>query len=170
MDYSLLLGVHHTSHQVPLMSPSPLARHDYEHLGSVGSASWGAGAGAGSVVGSVVGNGSPGSFGGARLSLSPVGFEGSVGAGAVGGAGAGAAQQGRDFASSSESYGGPMGSAGRAAEAQAQLLYHDNLMPMAQFRKDDGGVQASIIEGPGIYFFGLIDILQEYNTNKKMEQ
>ena len=38
------------------------------------------------------------------------------------------------------------------------------------FQRDDGGLQAAIIEGPGIYFFGIIDILQEYNSGKKLER
>jgi hypothetical protein len=38
------------------------------------------------------------------------------------------------------------------------------------FQATDGGVKARVIEGPGIYFFGIIDILQEYNTNKKLER
>jgi hypothetical protein len=38
------------------------------------------------------------------------------------------------------------------------------------FQACDGGVPARIIRGPGIYFFGIIDILQEYNTGKKMER
>lgn len=38
------------------------------------------------------------------------------------------------------------------------------------FQATDGGIKARVIEGPGIYFFGIIDILQEYNTNKKLER
>jgi len=32
------------------------------------------------------------------------------------------------------------------------------------------GVPAEVIEGPGRYFFGIIDILQEYNLQKKLER
>ncbi|ETO26053.1 phosphatidylinositol-4-phosphate 5-kinase [Reticulomyxa filosa] len=32
-----------------------------------------------------------------------------------------------------------------------------------------GGVRAQIIEGPGIYYIGMIDMLQEWNWTKKME-
>ncbi|ETN98209.1 hypothetical protein RFI_39306 [Reticulomyxa filosa] len=33
----------------------------------------------------------------------------------------------------------------------------------------NGGVQAQIIEGPGIYYIGMIDILQKWNFSKKIE-
>jgi hypothetical protein len=100
MDYSLLLGVHHTSHQVPLLSP---------RVGEPPAAI-------------------PSSASSASLSLTPPSASSSV---------------------------APIS---RPASA--------DLFPGAC----DGGVQASIIEGPGIYFFGVIDILQEWNTNKKLEQ
>ncbi|ETO31705.1 hypothetical protein RFI_05418, partial [Reticulomyxa filosa] len=32
-----------------------------------------------------------------------------------------------------------------------------------------GGVRAQVIEGPGIYYIGIIDILQKWNISKKME-
>jgi len=34
------------------------------------------------------------------------------------------------------------------------------------FQTDEGGLRATIVEGPGLYFMGIIDILQEYNTKK----
>jgi 1-phosphatidylinositol-4-phosphate 5-kinase len=43
--------------------------------------------------------------------------------------------------------------------------------PSAPFyQHDNGGLRAKMIEGPGIFFFGIIDILQEYNTQKKLER
>ncbi len=41
---------------------------------------------------------------------------------------------------------------------------------LTYFQGEEGGLRAQVIEGPGIYFFGLIDILQEWNTNKKCER
>jgi len=38
------------------------------------------------------------------------------------------------------------------------------------FQRNDGGLYAAVMEGPGIYFMGIIDILQEYNTAKKLER
>lgn len=38
------------------------------------------------------------------------------------------------------------------------------------FQKVNGGVPAKVILGPGLYFFGIIDILQEYNLQKKAER
>lgn len=38
------------------------------------------------------------------------------------------------------------------------------------FAAKDGGMEAKIIEGPGLFFMGIIDILQEYNTQKKVER
>jgi 1-phosphatidylinositol-4-phosphate 5-kinase len=37
-------------------------------------------------------------------------------------------------------------------------------------RRADGGMQARIVEGPGMYYFGIIDILQEYNLVKRIER
>jgi len=43
--------------------------------------------------------------------------------------------------------------------------------PSAPFyQKENGGLRAKMIEGPGLFFFGIIDILQEYNTQKKLER
>jgi 1-phosphatidylinositol-4-phosphate 5-kinase len=101
MDYSLLLGVHHTSHVVPLMSPI-----------------------------------SPSSERGSKADQIP------------------------------------LSPSSRSPSILSQVTARNSgaLPPVNVFTKDDGGVQASIIEGPGIYFFGLIDILQEYNTTKKLER
>jgi len=38
---------------------------------------------------------------------------------------------------------------------------------MFQYR---GGIESAVIEGPGIYYVGLIDILQEWNFSKKVER
>ncbi len=40
-----------------------------------------------------------------------------------------------------------------------------NSMP----RDEDGGMHAEIVEGPGTYYIGIIDVLQEWNIKKKME-
>eukprot|EP01035_Chromulina_nebulosa_P019416 gene19416-25292_t len=37
-------------------------------------------------------------------------------------------------------------------------------------RKKDGGISASIVEGPGTFYFGIIDVLQEWNYSKKLER
>lgn len=34
----------------------------------------------------------------------------------------------------------------------------------------DGGLRAVVVEGPGCYYFGIIDILQEWNWKKKLER
>ena len=37
-------------------------------------------------------------------------------------------------------------------------------------RKDaDGGMHAGVVEGPYSYYFGLVDVLQEWDTKKKLE-
>lgn len=39
------------------------------------------------------------------------------------------------------------------------------------FRRDlDGGMRARLVEGPGTYYIGIIDVLQEWNFKKKMER
>ena len=39
------------------------------------------------------------------------------------------------------------------------------------FHRDlDGGMRASLVEGPGTYYIGIIDMLQEWNFSKKMER
>lgn len=39
------------------------------------------------------------------------------------------------------------------------------------FKRDvDGGMRARLVEGPGTYYIGIIDILQEWNWNKKLER
>lgn len=34
--------------------------------------------------------------------------------------------------------------------------------PSSHFRDSDGGVQAEVVEGPSVYYMGVIDILQEW--------
>jgi 1-phosphatidylinositol-4-phosphate 5-kinase len=42
--------------------------------------------------------------------------------------------------------------------------------PMPFFQSgEDLGLSAQVIEGPSLYFMGIIDVLQEYNTSKKLE-
>lgn len=39
------------------------------------------------------------------------------------------------------------------------------------FQRDaDGGLSARMVEGPGTYYIGIIDVLQEWNWMKKMER
>jgi len=38
------------------------------------------------------------------------------------------------------------------------------------FQAEEGGIKATIVEGPGAYYMGIIDILQEYDTQKKFER
>eukprot|EP00479_Gromia_sphaerica_P002401 TRINITY_DN12860_c0_g1_i1.p1 TRINITY_DN12860_c0_g1~~TRINITY_DN12860_c0_g1_i1.p1 ORF type:complete len:129 (+),score=9.24 TRINITY_DN12860_c0_g1_i1:57-389(+) len=38
---------------------------------------------------------------------------------------------------------------------------------VSNFRGHHGGCRAEVIEGPGVYYIGIIDILQEYNLYKK---
>jgi hypothetical protein len=37
-------------------------------------------------------------------------------------------------------------------------------------KHEDGGVRAAIVEGPGTFYFGIIDVLQEWNLKKKIER
>lgn len=37
-------------------------------------------------------------------------------------------------------------------------------------RDPDGGMHAKLVEGPGTYYIGLIDVLQEWNYKKKLER
>merc|ERR1740123_1132528 len=46
-----------------------------------------------------------------------------------------------------------------AVEHEAVDVEHDNYM-----------VNANIVEGPGTYYIGIIDMLQKWNTQKKMEK
>jgi 1-phosphatidylinositol-4-phosphate 5-kinase len=48
--------------------------------------------------------------------------------------------------------------------------YFDSQTYSSIFERDEGGVKAMVIEGPAVYFFGIIDILQDYNTKKKCER
>lgn len=44
-------------------------------------------------------------------------------------------------------------------------------MPQDAFKRDlDGGMRARLVEGPGTYYIGIIDVLQEWNFKKKMER
>merc|ERR1711971_572702 len=49
----------------------------------------------------------------------------------------------------------------------------DELKQHSECSDDDddicGGVRASLIEGPGIYYFGIIDSLQTYTFRKRLE-
>jgi len=48
---------------------------------------------------------------------------------------------------------------------------NEELTFVTAFHKEqDGGLNANIIEGPGMFFMGIIDILQEYNKQKKIER
>lgn len=39
------------------------------------------------------------------------------------------------------------------------------------FKRDaHGGMRARLVEGPGTYYIGIIDVLQEWNWNKKIER
>ena len=130
MDYSLLLGVHHTSHQVPLMSPMPV---QVQQLSSMSPPPPRSGFG-------VVGTHNDG------LELNPASVRLSSIAPSLGGSRA-------DGFSSSDSFGGTAG----VTRAGTSLNFaHEGsnreallLQERTKFRKDDGGVQASIIEGPG---------------------
>lgn len=37
-------------------------------------------------------------------------------------------------------------------------------------RDEDGGMHATVVEGPGTYYMGIIDILQYWNFEKKVER
>lgn len=52
-------------------------------------------------------------------------------------------------------------SAAQNCEEEAQQSTHSS------FSK---GMQARIVEGPGMYYFGIIDILQEFNFSKRLER
>lgn len=133
MDYSLLLGVHHTSHVVPLMSP----------------------------------NSSTGSFAGdQRGSAEPL-----LAAGEPVGSGSHKYPQHitlTPLASRTTSSSNGAAAGGMLPHKSSNVSSTHS--SAGAFTKDEGGVQASIIEGPGIYYFGIIDCLQEYNTAKKMER
>jgi 1-phosphatidylinositol-4-phosphate 5-kinase len=39
------------------------------------------------------------------------------------------------------------------------------------FQRDgDGGMHATVVEGPGTYYMGIIDVLQHWNWEKKIER
>lgn len=37
-------------------------------------------------------------------------------------------------------------------------------------RDNDGGMHAAVVEGPGTYYMGIIDVLQQWNWEKKLER
>lgn len=37
-------------------------------------------------------------------------------------------------------------------------------------RDEDGGMHVTVVEGPGTYFMGIIDVLQHWNWEKKLER
>lgn len=40
-----------------------------------------------------------------------------------------------------------------------------------RFRREaDGGIRAPVVEGPGVFYFGIIDILQAWNWKKRLER
>lgn len=179
MDYSLLLGVHHTSHQVPLMSPLPHAQQQLQQQQQQQLLQQQMQQQRDSLMMSPR-SGYGGAAGADGLELNPASVRLSSIAPSLGGSRAdfsnsdsfqhtgGVTRVGTSMHLSPDGHGAAGGSVsqtGSSSSREALLLQE-----RTKFRKDDGGVQASIIEGPGIYFFGLIDILQEYNTNKKMEQ
>lgn len=44
-------------------------------------------------------------------------------------------------------------------------------IPDDAFKRDyDGGMRARLVEGPGTYYIGIIDVLQEWNFTKQMER
>lgn len=46
----------------------------------------------------------------------------------------------------------------------------DNMTEVNPFRQDqDGGIHAGVVEGPGGYYFGIIDTLQEWTWRKRVE-
>eukprot|EP01038_Epipyxis_sp_PR26KG_P004541 gene4541-6411_t len=51
------------------------------------------------------------------------------------------------------------------ASTQANVNNHDSL-----HRDAHGGMQVRIVEGPGVYYLGMIDILQEWNFFKRCER
>lgn len=51
------------------------------------------------------------------------------------------------------------------------LGLEDATVPLDAFHRDlDGGMRARLVEGPGTYYIGIIDVLQEWNFKKKMER
>lgn len=47
----------------------------------------------------------------------------------------------------------------------------ENRIPDDVFKRDfDGGMRARLVEGPGTYYIGIIDVLQEWNLTKQMER
>lgn len=47
----------------------------------------------------------------------------------------------------------------------------EHRVPEDIFKRDfDGGMRARLVEGPGTYYIGIIDVLQEWNLTKQMER
>ena len=46
------------------------------------------------------------------------------------------------------------------------------LLPTSRniFRSHMGGVRAAVVEGPGVYYMGIIDVLQRYTLKKRFER
>lgn len=53
---------------------------------------------------------------------------------------------------------------------ELQQLAGGMLVQPGLFTAYRGGMQAQVVEGPGIYFMGLIDVLQRYTFQKRMER
>lgn len=58
-----------------------------------------------------------------------------------------------------------------ARPTESVSAHSDPDMPQDAFKRDlDGGMRARLVEGPGTYYIGIIDVLQEWNFKKKMER
>jgi hypothetical protein len=95
-------------------------------------------------------------------------------------AGAAAAGLGVGVGSSGPHGMGAIGSSSSSSSSSNKLLGRNNnssptpggggLVEDAFKRDPDGGMRASQVEGPGTYYIGIIDVLQEWNYTKKMER
>jgi 1-phosphatidylinositol-4-phosphate 5-kinase len=87
------------------------------------------------------------------------------------GAGAGAAAAGELFSPAASAAGAGAGAMDADEPAAAALRAAASSGPPPPFfRADAGGMDAAVIEGPGTFYLGIIDILQDWSFIKKVER
>jgi hypothetical protein len=65
---------------------------------------------------------------------------------------------------------GAVGDVSSLSPLELQQLAGGMLVKPGLFTAYRGGLQAQVVEGPGIYFMGLIDVLQRYTCQKRLER
>lgn len=57
-------------------------------------------------------------------------------------------------------------STGTAHDSLDSAIFRDNIF----LQDTDGGMHAAVVEGPGTYYMGIIDVLQQWDYSKRLER